>query len=235
MRTWAVILIIVLVTIVFAIAVMVHMAVFRDRDVFFLYARTWSRLLLRLSGVRVVVHGQHHLDPAERYIYVTNHASMFDIPVLLAFVPDNVRIMYKRELERVPIFGWCLRMSPFIGIDRSKSREAADALDETVRTFATGSSVAIFPEGTRSLDGSVKAFKRGAFTLAARSQRTIVPIALIGTASILPARTKRLQPGTVEMRILLPQRLPEGAGRADEVAMMQTVHQMIAHEVGNQP
>lgn len=235
MRTWAVILIIVLVTIVFSVAVMVHMAIFRDRDVFFLYARIWSRLLLRLSGVRVVVEGQHHLEATQRYIYVTNHASMFDIPVLLAYVPDNVRIMYKRELQRIPVFGWCLRMSPFIGIDRSRSREAADALDETVRTLASGSSVVIFPEGTRSLDGTVQTFKRGAFTLAARSQRTIVPIALLGTAAILPARTKRLQPGTVVMRILPSQRCTEGAGRAEEVAMMHAVHTMIATEVANQP
>lgn len=231
MRTWFVIAAIFVVTCVYSIAVMVHMALFRDRDVFFYYARSWSRILLRLAGVKVKVEGAQHLVPTERYIYVSNHASLFDIPVILAYVPDNVRIMYKRELERIPIFGWCLKMSPFIGIDRSKHREASDAIDATVRTFASGSSVAVFPEGTRSPDGQVGVFKRGAFTLAARSGRSLVAIALVGTASILPARTKRLHPGTVRCVILPPRRLPEKASRQDEVAMMQAMHADIATHV----
>lgn len=235
MRTWFVIAAIFVVTCVYSIAVMLHMALFRDRDVFFYYARSWSRILLRLAGVRVVVEGAERLEPTERYIYIANHASLFDIPVILAFVPDNVRIMYKRELQRIPVFGWGLKMSPFIGIDRSKSREAADAIDETVRTFATGSSVAVFPEGTRSPDGRVGVFKRGAFTLAARSGRPLVPIALVGTAGILPARTKRLQPGTVRCVIMAPHRLPERAGRQDELAVMQAMHAEIAARVNFAP
>ncbi|MBU3742554.1 MAG: 1-acyl-sn-glycerol-3-phosphate acyltransferase [Candidatus Kapabacteria bacterium] len=231
MRTWLVIPAIVLVTIVFSVAVMVHMLLFQDRDVFFTYARMWSRILLRLSGVKVVVLGKEHLVQTDRYIYVSNHASMFDIPVLLAAMPDNIRIMYKHELERIPFLGWCLRMSPFIKVDRSRHREAADAIDETVRTFATGSSVVIFPEGTRSPDGQVHAFKRGAFTLAARSGRAIIPIAILGAAAILPARTRRLKPGTVTLHIMPPQRMAEGAGRADEVELMRLVHAMIAAEV----
>lgn len=231
MRTWLVILIIVLVTVVFSVAVMVHMALFRDQDVFFVYARLWSRLLLWLSGVNVIVNGTEYLSPTERYIYITNHTSMFDIPVLLAFLPDNVRIMYKRELERIPVFGWGLKMSPFIAIDRSKSREAADAIDETVRTLATGSSVVIFPEGTRSPDGLVRAFKRGAFSLAARSGRAIAPIAILGANAIMPPRTKRLRPGTITLHIMPPQRLPEGAGRNEEIAMMQSMQEQIAARV----
>lgn len=231
MRSILVIIAIAVVTVVYATAVMIHMALFRDRDVFHTYARSWSRILLKLAGVRVELRGIGHLSVVERYIYVANHASLFDIPVLLAYVPDNIRIMYKRELGAIPIFGWCLRMSPFIPIDRRKSREAADALDAVVATMRDGASVVVFPEGTRSDDGRVGEFKRGAFTLAARSGKPLVPVALEGTAAIMPARGRRINPGTVIVHIERPVILPQPASRADEMQAMEQVRTMIAEHV----
>lgn len=89
----------------------------------------------------------------------------------------------------------------------------------------------IFPEGTRSPDGLVRAFKRGAFSLAARSGRAIAPIAMIGANAIMPPRTKRLRPGTITLHIMPPQRLAEGAGRNEEIAMMQAMQEQIAARV----
>lgn len=235
MRTWLVIIALVLVTVAYAIAVTIHMLLWRNHDVYFAYARAWSRLVLRWSGVRVLVEGAEHLVPGERYVYASNHASMFDIPVILAFVPDNVRIMYKKELERVPFFGWSLAVSPFIAIDRGKKRQAAAVLDEVTTTLRTGSSVLIFPEGTRSPDGHVQEFRRGAFTLAVKSERPIVPVALLGTASILPKGTRRLRGGVVHLRIFPAIDVPSGATREEEKGLMQRVHDIIADAVDSQP
>lgn len=213
-----------LATVVYGIAVSLHMIVFRDRNVFFLYARHWARLLLRVAGVRVHLNGVPYINPSERYVYVSNHASLFDIPVLLATIPDNVRIMYKRELERIPLFGWVLRWSPFIAIDRNKSRSAASQIDDTIASMATGSSVIVFPEGTRSLNATLGEFRRGAFVLAARSGRPIVPVVLVGTNAIMPARSYRLRSGSVTCSILEPLVVPQPPTRADEVQALQHVY-----------
>lgn len=234
MRTWLIIIALVLMTVVYAIAVTIHMLLFRNHDVYFAYARSWSRTVLRWSGVKVILHGREHLVPGERYVYASNHASMFDIPVILATVPDNVRIMYKKELERVPFFGWSLALSPFVAIDRSRKRQAAAALDDVTTTMREGSSVLVFPEGTRSPDGRVREFRRGAFSLAVKSGRSIVPVAMTGTASILPKGTRRLRGGTVQLHLFAPIVVPSEATREQEKGLMVAVHDIIATAVDSQ-
>lgn len=234
MRTWIVIIALVFMTVAYAVVVTIHMLLWRNHDVYFAYARAWSRTVLRWSGVRVVLHGAEHLRPGERYIYAANHASMFDIPVILATIPDNVRIMYKKELERVPFFGWSLALSPFVAIDRGKKRQAAAVLDEVTATLREGSSVLIFPEGTRSPDGTVQEFRRGAFSLAIKSGRAIVPVAMSGTAAILPKGTRSLRGGTVHLQLFEPVSVPQQAVREQERGLIVQVHDIIAHAVDSQ-
>lgn len=201
MRTWFVIAVIVVVTIVYSIAVMAHMLLFRDKHVFFLYARSWSRILLKLAGIRVNVQGADRIQPGKRYVYAANHSSLFDIPVMIASIPDNIRIMYKQELRRIPVFGWCLHLSPYIAINRQSGREASDVLGAVVQSMSSGASVLVFPEGTRSEDGTVGSFRRGVANLASRSKTPVLPVSIIGTAQILPARTKTIRGGDVELII----------------------------------
>ena len=234
MRMWFTLAAVFLVTAVYSIAVMLHMVLWRNDDVFFEYARSWSRLLLRMCGIRVTLVGRDEVDATARYIYVANHASLFDIPVSLASVPDNVRIMYKRELERIPVFGWALKLSPFIAIERERAREAADILHQVVSTMAAGSSVLVFPEGTRSEDGTVGVFRRGAFSLAVRSGRQIVPLALKGTAAILPKGARRINGGDVSVRIFPPVTVPAAPTRSDELRLLTDVRQIIASAVDSQ-
>lgn len=234
MRTFNVFVLIPLVTVVYSIAVITHMVVFRDPAVFYRYARSWSRLLLRLAGVAVSVSyvGTRPSNAVtQRYIYAVNHASLFDIPVLLAYLPDNVRIMYKRELERIPIFGWCLKLSPFIAVDRANAREANDAIDQTAQNIRNGASVLIFPEGTRSDDGELGSFKRGFATLAVRSGTSICPVALIGTSRILPARTKRVRGGTVRMVVMPPIAVQHNTDRAEEQRIVVDVRAAILEQL----
>jgi 1-acyl-sn-glycerol-3-phosphate acyltransferase len=219
---WIILAGVFIVTAAYSIAVMIHMVLWRNEEVFYEYGRSWSRLLLRMCGIRASLVGRDQLDPAGRYIYVANHASLFDIPVILALVPDNVRIMYKRELERIPIFGWALKISPFIAIERERARDAADVLQKVVSTMASGSSVL------------VGVFRRGAFSLAVRSGRQIVPIALKGTGAILPKKSRRIYGGDVQLQIFPPVTVPTAPSRADEIRLLTDVRQIIASAVNSQ-
>jgi len=230
MRTWVLLPIIFVVTVVYAFAVMAHMLLFRDKPVFYRYARSWSKALLRIAGVEVVVRGAEQLEPTVRYVYVANHSSLFDIPVVLGSLPDNVRIMYKRELNKIPVFGWCLALSPFIPLDRADGRDAIAKLEATIASMRDGASVLVFPEGTRSADGKLGEFKRGAFVLAARSGKPLVPLAILGSAAILPARKLRLNKGTVTLVIGSPVHAT-GTSRADEMKLLGTVRSIIDERV----
>lgn len=231
MRTFSVFVLIPIVTVCYSVAVMIHMGMFRDPAVFYVYARSWSRLLLRLAGVTVTVQGVSKLQGLAAgvpRIYAANHASLFDIPVLLGYLPDNVRIMYKRELERIPVFGWCLRMSPFIAVNRTNAREANAAIEQTAASIQRGPSVLVFPEGTRSTSGELGTFKRGVLSLAAKASTPIQLVALVGTNRIMPAKTFRVRGGQVTLNILHSVDAPVSLTRDEERALLERMHDAIA-------
>ncbi len=167
-------------------------------------AQHWSGILLKIVGIKIELVGIEYLDNNLSYIYVANHSSLFDIPVMLFSLKDNARIMYKEELEKIPIFGYGLKKSPFISIVRTDPRNAMTAVDAAAKSIRDGDSVIIFPEGTRSEDGTLGTFKRGAFLIAAKSGKTIVPVTLIGSSKILPKGKKIFSKGTVKMIINKP-------------------------------
>lgn len=197
------------------------------RSAYFIFARQWSSVLLKCAGVKVRKQGMEHLHPMQRRIYVVNHTSYFDIPIILASIPDNVRIMYRKNLERIPFMGWSLAASPYIGIQREHARNAMRGIDEAVNSVSNGESVVIFAEGTRSKDGRLGPFKRGAFLLASRSGKQLIPIAIAGAQTIMPKDQLRFYPGTVSMTILPPIEPLQEMNRDQEAALQQTVHDMI--------
>ena len=129
-------------------------------------ARTWSRSILAVSGIRVAVSGLERIDPARPYIFMSNHQSNFDIPVLLAHLPLQFRWLAKAELFKIPVFGRAMRGAGYISIDRADREAAFKSLGEAAETIRKGVAIMIFPEGTRSLDGTLKPFKKGGFVLA---------------------------------------------------------------------
>ncbi len=197
------------------------------RTAYFFFSKNWSSLLLTLAGVRVHVHGLEHLYPMQSRIYVVNHTSYFDIPILLASLPDTVRFMYRKNLERIPFFGWGLARSPFIGIQREKARHAMKGIDEAVKSISIGESVVIFAEGTRSKDGKLSTFKRGAFLLASRSGKQIIPIALAGAHKIMPKDSNRFYPGEVSITVLPPFEVMKDMDKEHELELQDNVHSAI--------
>ena len=218
-----------LISIASAIVELLLIGVDRKRGrVFHAIARGWARTVLRVCSVRVIVRGLEKVDFSRNYVYVSNHASMFDIPVILAGIPDQIRIIYKRELDIIPFFGWGLRFGSYIGIDRGRGSNAVRSLEEAVEKIRRGASVLMYAEGTRTLDGKLQPFKRGAFNLALKAGIPVVPLTVNGSFSILPKHSVSVRPGKVELVLDAPIPAPGGAGKDAELHLMQDVHAVIA-------
>ncbi len=172
----------------------------RTREELLWESQRWGRRILRLCGVRLLVEGTAPVGSP--VIYVCNHASLLDIPVLLAVLPPGLCFLYKEELQRIPLFGWVLRRMPYVPIARGQSLAAWRQLQQAAQQLQQyGLSPVVFPEGERTPDGQLRAFRRGAFVLAAMVGHPVVPVAIAGTYRLLPRHRLRFLPGTVRVRI----------------------------------
>lgn len=165
----------------------------------FVMARLWSFLLLRASLVRVDVRRESGLEPGASYVFLANHQSLFDIPALLATVPGQVRMMAKRSLFHIPIFGWALHAGGFIPIDRGdrSTAKARQSFASAISHIRGGISILLFPEGTRELTDTLLPFQRGGFLLALKSGLPIVPVGVRGTRAVQRKGVWTIRPGTV--------------------------------------
>jgi 1-acyl-sn-glycerol-3-phosphate acyltransferase len=165
----------------------------------------WTWLILRVGGVSLRVKGLENIDPARSYIFMVNHQSNVDIPVLVqSLTPFQLRWIAKKELLRVPFFGWAMWATKHIVVDRADPLDAVRSLARAKERIAAGVSVVVFPEGTRSRDGKLLRFKKGGFLLAVETQTMIVPVTINGSSKILPAGAWRLNPGTIEVIVDKP-------------------------------
>ncbi len=189
--------------------------------------RCWAKRLLFFAGIKVVSNGLEHIEPNASYIFIANHSSYLDIPTLFVAIPNNLRIMYKRELEKIPFFGWFLKKSDFIAIEREEAISARGSLNKALELIKQDVSVLIFPEGTRSSDGNLKEFKKGAMFLAVRSGKPIVPVAISGTCKLLPRGSLFIRTGRVKVTIGKPLELSATGGKAEFDKITKTLHDKI--------
>lgn len=166
--------------------------------------RWWSRIIAWCSGVQVLVEGIENLNPEHPYIFAANHQSQYDIFALDGFLLVDFRWMAKKELFRIPIVGAAMRLAGSIPIDRSHGRQAMKSLAEAAKRIASGTSVVIFPEGTRTSDGTLQPFKPGAMYLAIKSGVDIVPMAIIGGFDVLAKGCLLSKPGRMVIKIGKP-------------------------------
>jgi 1-acyl-sn-glycerol-3-phosphate acyltransferase len=186
----------------------------------------WSRLLLRLLGVAVRVTGLEHVPPGPA-VYAANHASTLDIFVVFGHLPVDFRIVYKKSLSLIPLVGWAIRLGGHIPIDRSNPVRARRSIDAAARRIRGGTSVVVFPEGTRSRDGAVHRFKRGSFGLALATGVPVVPVSLVGVKSVVPHGLTSVRPGTVGVVLHPP--VPVAGRSPDEVeALAEEVRRIVA-------
>jgi 1-acyl-sn-glycerol-3-phosphate acyltransferase len=173
----------------------------RNGNIVHHYARWWAKVQLLVSGVRVKVKGLEHLDRETPYIYMSNHQGSYDIFALLSCLPVQFRWIAKKELFAIPILGWAMGAANYISIDRSGRRRALKSIERAASKIKGGVSVVIFPEGTRSRDGSIQPFKRGGFTLALKSGVPIIPITINGSRDVMARDSMRVRPGEIRVSV----------------------------------
>ncbi len=161
-------------------------------------ARAWSWLILKTTGVRVRVEGLDRIEPGRTYVFVSNHQSIYDTPVVFASLPYQLRIIAKESLARFPVLGWHLRRGGHLFVDR-KHPDRQGILNRWRALVSEGLSLIIYAEGTRSVDGHVARFKAGSFLLAIEAGLPIVPLAIINTRQVMPKNRLRTEPADVTL------------------------------------
>jgi 1-acyl-sn-glycerol-3-phosphate acyltransferase len=160
---------------------------------------------LRAAGIRVEVRGQENVPAGVSCIFLSNHVSNLDPPVLFPVLPGQCSALLKKELMRIPLLGTAMRMAKFVPVDRGNRREAAQAsVAAAAAALRSGLNIVIFAEGTRSKDGRLAAFKRGPFYLAMETGAPIVPIVISGTQTMMRKHSAAIRPGVARVEFLEP-------------------------------
>jgi 1-acyl-sn-glycerol-3-phosphate acyltransferase len=166
--------------------------------------QTWSKLLVWGSGCSFKVEGKENLVPGTPYVFASNHTSALDIPFLQAVLPSNFRWLAKKELFGIFLFGKAMASMGYISVDRSNRRKAMQSVENAAARIKSGASVLIFPEGTRSKDGSLGEFKSAGLSLAIKAQAQVVPVAISGLNAVCPPESLTIDPGPVILRFGCP-------------------------------
>jgi 1-acyl-sn-glycerol-3-phosphate acyltransferase len=172
------------------------------RDISFLYRMAMGivRISLRLAGIRIQVERRAALDPRLRYIFLSNHVSNLDPPVLLPLLPGRVSVFIKRSLLKVPVLGYGMRLADFIPVDREgRVEDAVESVHAAAQVLRSGLSILSFAEGTRSRDGRLQPLKKGPFYLAMETVVPVVPVSISGTESMMRKGSIRIFPGTAHV------------------------------------
>ena len=176
-----------------------------------------------ILGVQLDISRREAVDRKETSIFMANHLSFLDGPLLFLVIPQPVRVILKKEIFRLPIIGWAMRFVGFVPVDRKGIKSGRISIEHATRLIKERDySYLIFPEGTRSLDGQMQPFRRGAFFLAVNSQVPIIPITLEGSYELMPKGSSSTKKGTV--RVVFHEAVPvQNCGEKDIPQLMETV------------
>ena len=192
------------------------------------HARWWARIGLALNNTSVELRGAEYL-PGGPFILMSNHQSNFDILSLIATIPRRIYWIAKKELFDIPIFGYSMRRGGYIPLDRSDGRKALKSMENAASIIRQGSSVVMFPEGTRTCDGQLLPFKRGGFMLAVRAGVPVIPVTINGSGRVNPGGLLRLYSGKITLTLHPRITIPDGMNKsAAEEWLMERVQGAIA-------
>jgi len=195
---------------------------------YFKLSKYFSGGILWLSGIKLKITGLNNFSPNETYVFVSNHSSQFDIVALQKSIPNRMAMIFKKELAKIPFFGWQLYLGPYVMIDRKNMERAMKSIEEAkIKMEKNNISIVVFAEGTRSKTGEVQQFKRGAFRLATKVGYPIVPVSISGSNKIMPKGTFKLRSGTIQIHFDKPVLSDNIEKREDEIELMKSVRDMI--------
>jgi 1-acyl-sn-glycerol-3-phosphate acyltransferase len=199
----------------------------KDGEIQHRFARFWARVILHTLGGKVSVEGLEKIETTRPHVYVVNHLSALDIPVLYVHLPFQFRILAKSELFRYPFMGWHLSRSGQIPVDLENPKKSIRSLNRAVEAVRNGMPLVIFPEGGRSAHGQLQPFMGGAFFAAIKAQVDVVPMALIGTYEMLKMNTWHIKPRP--LRLLVGNAISTaGLSLRDTDALTQKARETIA-------
>jgi 1-acyl-sn-glycerol-3-phosphate acyltransferase len=188
-------------------------------------ARAWARLIITTTGVRVCVSGLEHLQPGRSYVFASNHQSIYDIPILFSAIPMQLRIVAKASLGRIPFMGWHLHRAGHLLVDRR--RPGPDIVRKMRRLVGESSSLIVFPEGTRSVDGTLGRFKKGPFLVAIDAGLPVVPVSIAGSRHVMKKGRLMVCPGDVQLTVHEP--IPTvGVERGQVLAFADRARRIVA-------
>jgi len=180
---------------------------------------------VRLAGIKIEVRGLENLEPGRSYIYMSNHVSNLDPPVLVASIPGRCSVLVKKEVFRIPILGFAMKVADLVPVDRSNREAAIESVHAAAEVLRRGLNMVIYPEGTRSADGRLLPFKKGPFHLAMEARVPVIPVTILGTADLWPKGTWAMRPGKAVL-IFHPPLHP--ARFADREELMAVARETIA-------
>jgi 1-acyl-sn-glycerol-3-phosphate acyltransferase len=213
---------------------MIFSIVDRSFHLYYKLSKIWSKGILLISGIKLSISGLENFDHKSIYVFVSNHSSQYDIPSLQYAIPVPISIVFKKELSRIPLFGWQLKMGPYIMIDRANVEDALKSIEEAKkRMIEKKLSPLVFAEGTRSRTGEVQPFKRGAFYLASKVGFPIIPVSVSGASKILPKGKFKIKSGTIFVHFDKPISLENIINRKDEIELMEKVRSIIIQNMVN--
>lgn len=186
----------------------------------------WARKLVKLSGTTVTVQGMEHIKQDKPLLIVANHQSNFDIPILLGYVDMPKGFIAKVELETFPVVNRWMRLMQCVFMDRNDMRQSAKSIMQGIKNLKKGYTMVVFPEGTRSEDGSLLEFKPGALKLATKSGVNVLPITISGSKDIMTKGSKRIKPAQVTLTISEPIEITD-ALKQDTFALTEKIKGVI--------
>ncbi len=164
----------------------------------------WAKLILLTAGVKVNIKGTENITPGSAYVLMSNHQSHFDVISLISKMPVRIYFLAKKELLRIPVFGWAMFLIGHVPIDRTDREEAFRSIDRAVEKVKGGTNVMVFPEGTRSSTGELLPFKKGGFVLAIKGGIPILPVGIYGSDRILPKGSWKISSGIINIAVGKP-------------------------------
>ena len=170
----------------------------------YFFPHWWARLFCVMSMVKVTVKGRENIDPHTSYVFIANHQGAYDIFSIYGYLNHNFKWLMKKELENIPLVGRACKAAGHVFVDDSKIHSIKETIEEAEKTLKDGMSVVIFPEGSRSWDGKMIPFKRGAFMLAAEFRLPVVPITIDGSFKAMARDTYNVTPTTINVTIHEP-------------------------------